>query len=110
MLAFPTQINFPNSFPFDWCVAPLLLLGALKSPRSAECSSTMKKMEKLGYACPNIIIGPNTHLMVATSGFCWSLEPPLSGNVLDIIPAHNHDQGNSQQVVTAFFQYSYLKN
>ncbi len=34
VLASPTkyQIIFLNSFPFDWCFIPLLLLGALTSP------------------------------------------------------------------------------
>ncbi len=48
MLSSPTkyQFVFLNSFPFDWYVIPLLVLGSLMSPWSLFCKLRIKKLGK----------------------------------------------------------------
>ncbi len=102
MLSSPTKyrIVFLNSFPFDWYVIPLLLLGALTTPcapfQRVEDEKT-RKNRRFFVRLPTIAC--NTRLVASTSGFhCSPAGPPLSGNARGIVPAHHHGHQNGQQV------------
>ncbi len=101
MLAIQTkyQIIFFNSFPFDWYVIPLLLLGALSSPQHPfQLVDNEKTRKNPEFTCPNTVIGCNTCPEASTSGFLHSPGPPPLGTALGIIPVLHHGQQNSQQV------------
>ncbi len=84
MLSSPTkyQIVFLNYFPFDWYVIPLLLLGALTSPRALFQRVDNEKTRKNRCFFVQLpTIAHNTCPVASISGFHHSPGPPLSGNV-----------------------------
>jgi hypothetical protein len=108
MLSSPTkyQIVFLNSFPFDCYVIPLLLLGALTSPRARfqrVNDEKTRKNRRFFVRLPTI--AHNTRPVVSTSGFRRSPGPPLSGNGRGIVPAHHHGHQNGQQVWCLFRRF-----
>ncbi len=91
--AHPTKyhILLLNSFPPDWYVIALLLSGTLTSPQAPfQQVNDEKTWKKLVFFVSLPTISRNTLPVVATSGFCWSLELPPSGDARNIIPAHHH--------------------
>ena len=52
----------------------------------------MKSKKRPALACPIDAIGASACPMVAFSGFCESHEPPPSGDVRGIVPAHCDDR------------------
>ncbi len=93
VLSSPTkyQIIFLNSFPFDWYVIPLLLLGALTSPCAPFQQVNNKKTQKNRRFFVRLpTIACNTCLVASTSGFCRSSGPPLLKDARGIVPVHHH--------------------
>ncbi len=110
MLSSPTkyQIVFLSSFPFDWYVIPLLLLGALTSPRAPfqqVDDEKTRKNRRFFVQLPTIAC--NTCPVASNSGFPCSPGPPLLGNTCGIVPAHHHGHQNGQQV-WCFFRRFFL--
>ncbi len=110
MLSSPTkyQIIFLNSFPFDWYVIPLLLLGALTSPCAPfqrVDNEITPKNQCFFVQLPTIAC--NTHPVASTSVFRCSPGPPLLGDARGILPVHHHGHRNGQQV-WCFFRSFFL--
>ncbi len=110
MLSSPTkyQIVFLNSFPFDWFVIPLLLLGALMSPCAPfQRVDDEKNWKNWCFFVRLPTIARNTCPVASTSSFCHSPGPPLLGDVCGFIPTHHHGHWNGQQV-WCFFRRFFL--
>ncbi len=108
MLSSPTkyQIVFLNSFPFDWYVIPILLLGALTSPRAPFQRVKDEKTQKNWCFFVRLpTIARNTCPVLSTSGFHCSPGPPLLGDACGIVPVHHHGHRNGQQVWCFFCRF-----
>ncbi len=83
-----------KSFPSDWYVTPLLLLGQ----RQLEPFFKMKSKKQPKFDWPQHFITANTRPMVVFSGLYESPGPPPSGNARGIVPPHRDDHRNGIKV------------
>ncbi len=79
------------------CHTPIENRGLSIDSRPFSTSLQLKKKKKTGICMTNCIIGCNTHLMVASSGFYQSHGPHPLGNACSNVPAHRRGYQNGQQ-------------